>query len=136
MFVNGRTPVDRARKRSAIPRSRVSSGQPGYGRFAAPTARRKGVDMTPRFFFDEPRPASVADRLLESAESLEVKIFRRANGGITAAIELRSVFGADFLDDDEDDSDLMEQDRKSMEALALCRQLLCSFAAAGKAGDA
>lgn len=92
--------------------------------------------MTPRFYFDEPRPASVADRLLDAAEKLQITLYRREDGNVSAAVELRSTIGADlFHDEDEDGGDLMEQSRKSDDALALCRQLLCGFAAAAKGGD-
>lgn len=94
--------------------------------------------MVPRFsFFDpQPPPTSVADKIFSNTEKLEITLYRREDGNVTAAIELRSTIGADLFADDDDDGDLMEQSRKSGEALALCRQLLCGFAAAGKDGAA
>lgn len=92
--------------------------------------------MVPRFSFDSPPPASVADKLLDNADTLEIKLFRREGGNITAAIELHSTLGADLFadDDDDDDGDLVNQSRASEEAITLCRQLLRGFAAAGKDG--
>jgi hypothetical protein len=95
--------------------------------------------MVPRFQFpfDAPPPQSVGEVLLESAETLEIKLFRRSEGNVTVAIELRAVVGADlFADDDDVDGDTLTQSRKSQEGLAYARRLLCAFAAAGKAGNA
>ena len=90
----------------------------------------------PRFYFDNEPPQSVADKLLAEASELEIKLLRRSTGDVTAIVEMRSVLGADLFADDEDEGgDLMEQSRKSDDALALCRQLLCGFAAAAKGGD-
>ncbi len=87
--------------------------------------------MTPRFFFDEPRPASVADRLLESATQLEVKVFKRPSG-VTVMTKLESVMGADFLGEDGDEHiDHADEARKSYQAMADLRTLLAAFAMQG-----
>ncbi|RIK73112.1 MAG: hypothetical protein DCC68_25415 [Planctomycetota bacterium] len=77
----------------------------------------------------------MADRLLESAEQLEIRLVRRDNGNVTACIELHASLGADLFTDD-DDTDDDEQARKSYQGLADVRTLLAAFAAAGKDGDA
>ncbi len=91
--------------------------------------------MSPRFFYDEPRPASVADKLLENATSLELKMFKRDDGTVTTLIELHASVGAELFAED-DDGDTIDRKRESNEGLAFARQLLCGFAAAGSRGDA
>lgn len=90
----------------------------------------------PRFYFDNEPPQSVADRLLDNASQLEIKLLRKANGLCTAYIELHASVGADlFVDEDDDGADIDEQRRQSVDGLAYARQLLCAFEA-GKDGAA
>lgn len=92
--------------------------------------------MTPRFFFDEPRPASVADRLLADAHSVELRLMKNDRGNVNLLFEVKGNVGADSWLDDADEVDSADEARESHAALAFARQIVCAFAAAGKAGDA
>jgi hypothetical protein len=90
--------------------------------------------MTPRFFYDEPRPASVADKMLAEAHSIELKLMRNDAGNVTLLYELKGNAGSELWLDEADETNETEQ-TKSTEAMDFAGQLLRSFAA-GKDGAA
>jgi hypothetical protein len=77
--------------------------------------------MQPRFYFSEPSPA---DKLLASADNLEIK-FHRLNGHVCASYELRGECGNPFTD--EDDGDTLPE---SADVTAFVLGLLAAFRSA------
>jgi hypothetical protein len=91
--------------------------------------------MTPRFFYDEPKPQSVGDRLLSSATHMAIQVWKsRESGELFVEVELKASFGADTAFERDADSDTLNAPRSdSATALAFAREILSGFAS-GKDG--
>jgi hypothetical protein len=90
--------------------------------------------MSPRFFFDAPPPTSIGDRLLAEAHSVDIRLMKDQTGNVNVQFELKGCVGSELWLADDEETDAADESRKSHEALAFARSLLCGFAAA-KGGD-
>ena len=90
--------------------------------------------MLPRFSFpfDEPRPASVADRLLAEATTIKMELMRTGRGSMLVEVQVTSVLGDELLGNE--DVDAAEIQKNNAEAVAFCRGVLASFTAACREG--
>lgn len=87
----------------------------------------------PRFFYDQPKPVSIGDKLLANAHSVKLELMRTGRGSMLVEVQVTSVLGNELLGNEDDLSDADIQ-KGNAEATAFCRSVLTSFAAACREG--